>query len=394
MNGFLILGSNKDLSLAEFSSVANMQPILTSSEVALFEDGASFNQTLLNQLGGIQKLGVIIAQEVHPSNERIIDILHDHIVHLGRSSKTLFGINLYALEENTRHHQLQKEKQKLGIQLKKRLRASSISSRFVITKHTNLSSADTVKTKLFAKGVEFNILTTEKRVYIGMTTAVQDFEDWSHRDFDRPARDARRGMLPPKLARIMINLTGTHPKHATILDPFCGSGTVLMEAAMLGFHQLIGTDIAQKAIEDTETNLEWLQQEGVHIPPFTLHQCTAANTHAYIDENTVDCIATEPFLGKPRKGNESEDDVEEAIEELAQLYRESFATLVRLLKPNGVIVVASPIHYIGSMEFPVPTADILEDLGLTAIPLDKKPVIYKREGQFVGRNILRFKKEE
>ena len=62
---------------------------------------------------------------------------------------------------------------------------------------------------------------------------------------DKPYRDMRRGMLPPKLARSLVNLAigAKSPSDMTILDPFCGTGTVLMEAMLLGTH-VVGTDLA------------------------------------------------------------------------------------------------------------------------------------------------------
>jgi len=64
----------------------------------------------------------------------------------------------------------------------------------------------------------------------GKTVAVQDFEDWGKRDYGRPEAEGHIGMLPPKVARMMVNLAQVN----YILDPFCGTGTILMEALTLG----------------------------------------------------------------------------------------------------------------------------------------------------------------
>ena len=40
-------------------------------------------------------------------------------------------------------------------------------------------------------------------------------------------------MLPPKLAQIIVSLSGTQPGQ-TVLDPFCGTGVVLQEALIMG----------------------------------------------------------------------------------------------------------------------------------------------------------------
>ena len=67
--------------------------------------------------------------------------------------------------------------------------------------------------------------------WLGKTVAVQDFEDWGRRDYGRPEVEAHIGMLPPKVARMMLNIavSGKQLAVSTVLDPFCGVGTILME---------------------------------------------------------------------------------------------------------------------------------------------------------------------
>jgi len=71
---------------------------------------------------------------------------------------------------------------------------------------------------LLASGGEHVLMGVEGKLMIGQTEAVQPYKQWSARDFGRPARDPKSGMLPPKLARLMINLSGVDPKGKTILD--------------------------------------------------------------------------------------------------------------------------------------------------------------------------------
>ena len=57
-----------------------------------------------------------------------------------------------------------------------------------------------------------------------------------------------------KLTRVMINLIGMK-KGETICDPFCGTGTTLLEAESMGIHA-IGLDFDEKMCEITKENLE------------------------------------------------------------------------------------------------------------------------------------------
>ena len=118
-----------------------------------------------------------------------------------------------------------------------------------------LSSVVVEQNKLTtAQGAEIVIVQFDKKLFLGKTIAVQPFKELSFRDYGRPARDDYSGMLPPKLAQIMLNLSGAKPAD-TILDPFCGSGTILTEAMLMGYQDLVGSDVSSKAIEDTGKNI-------------------------------------------------------------------------------------------------------------------------------------------
>jgi tRNA G10 N-methylase Trm11 len=127
------------------------------------------------------------------------------------------------------------------------------------TKHP-LNSAQVLHNKLTTKGAwELLVIKDGKNTILAQTIFVQDIEAYAARDQARPARDARVGMLPPKLAQIMINLANP-PKDAAILDPFCGTGVVLQEAMLMGF-STVGTDLEARMVEYTKKNLDWLNDK-------------------------------------------------------------------------------------------------------------------------------------
>ncbi len=57
-----------------------------------------------------------------------------------------------------------------------------------------------------------------------------------------------------KLCRVMINLSGLK-EGDTICDPFCGTGTTLLEAESMGIHS-IGIDFDKKMYQSTKENLD------------------------------------------------------------------------------------------------------------------------------------------
>ena len=144
------------------------------------------------------------------------------------------------------------------INLKNRLKTKNISCRFVLAKEADiLSTAEIFHNKLdIWPNVEFNIVPIDGEFLIARTISVQNPNDWSKRDFGIPAPDAQSGMLPPKLARMMLNLRNRE----TIYDPFCGNGRVLLESASLGL-DFIGLDIDPVKVESTKKNLRWLRDQ-------------------------------------------------------------------------------------------------------------------------------------
>jgi len=59
--------------------------------------------------------------------------------------------------------------------------------------------------------------------------------------------------IHPRLARTLINLTASSDD-CKILDPFCGTGTLLIEAAMMGM-DVFGSDISEKMVAGSGSNL-------------------------------------------------------------------------------------------------------------------------------------------
>ncbi len=59
--------------------------------------------------------------------------------------------------------------------------------------------------------------------------------------------------LKPKLARLLINLSEAKNQ---IVDPFCGTGSIILESAILGIKG-IGIDIKWKAAQASKTNLRF-----------------------------------------------------------------------------------------------------------------------------------------
>src|SRR5690606_11663784 len=146
---------------------------------------------------------------------------------------------------------------------------------------------------------------------------------------ERPMRDAYVGMLPPKLAQIMINLA--HPQSgSTILDPFCGTGVVLQEA-MLMRYAVYGTDLSEKMVRYSRENLNWLQEKVLLSSPWYLEVADATNQKW---RQPVDAVICETYLGKPLTSLPDQQTLQRIINE-ANAIAEGFLKNISSQIPSG-----------------------------------------------------------
>lgn len=119
-------------------------------------------------------------------------------------------------------------------------------------------------------------------------------------------------------------------KNDWILDQFMGSGTTLIEAKLLG-RNAIGVDVNSKAIEISNSNLNFKNQETSKI--FT-KQGTAKNL-SFIKDESIDLICTHPpYADIIRYSDKIPDDIshlkyEDFLRAFEQVARESYRVLKR-----------------------------------------------------------------
>ncbi|MFA5175371.1 MAG: DNA methyltransferase [Patescibacteria group bacterium] len=390
---WFVLGREPLLSSAEIEAVFGLKnftlnpPVLKMSLPELPDP-----KDAIGNLGGTIKIGLEIG--VNFGMEDILNKMAEEIKKIAKENgKTNFGLSCYNLNS--------KLPIKIwGMEIKTRLRGE-VSTRFVFKNEPNLSSVTVEKNGLTGKkGIEFLIASVGDGKYdLGKTLAVQPFEELGQRDFGRPARDDASGMLPPKLAMIMINLAQI-PRNAIILDPFCGSGTILTEADVIGYKNLIGADISNKAIADTKKNFEWLNKE---YKPFAYKKQTANNEiklyeteiariHEFVKPASIDAIITEPYLGKPLRGRETKIELEKQANELKKLYIDAFTEFKKIIKPKGTVVIIIPKFKYGNGWVKINCLEEIKKTGFEIIPFLKNQtfLFYHRPNQFVGREIYRF----
>lgn len=185
---------------------------------------------------------------------------------------------------------------------------------------------------------EVLILQTETGVTYGITRACQDVDTWTQRDMDKPVRDRKRGMLPPKVARMMVNIGigSDQPEEHVVLDPFVGVGTALLEAADLDVKTVLGNDVDPQAIIATTQNIKWWRQISGQEFEDELVVRPAEKLDRIDFKTPPTVIVTEPFLGKLTP---KDDQIPGIIRGLEKLYKGSLKAFTRLLSQDGGRVV-------------------------------------------------------
>lgn len=406
MTYFFILGNNPTLSIAEIINVLSKQIVRIekiSSEVLLIRlSGKVSVSELQNQLGGTIKIGEIVDQI---NLDSFSDLINKTWQLLPKSLSSLqFGFSTYYLGGQKK--EISRKLKKVALETKKRLKRQGITCRWVESKEKILSSVILQKNKLLSHGAEIVFLIDNNKSYVGKTISCQSFKNYALRDFGRPSRVIKKGMIPPKLGQIMLNLSKDSSfsfERALILDPFCGSGTILQEALLMGFKSIIGTDKNKRIIISAQENLKWLAQETKQsLDGVKIFYSDVRKISKKIRARSVGAIVTEPYLGPLRF---SPLEYSFIIRELGQLYLLAFEQFSRILKINRKVVIIFPIFKIENKQHFLPILDKLKNQGWqvqSPIPysLLKNPVIkitkrnsiiYFRKDQTILREVLIFK---
>jgi len=401
-----ILGRTPELSLAEIKALFDkheipFEAITKSSEVAIIESRDGLDMEGLNKtLGGTIKIGQVVKELLLTDAVGEIgdlfsaEFLKEHVF-TDVSRKVEYGMSIYNAGGDEYFQVLTSTQQDIQKTIKDNLNKEGIKSHYPQIAARTLSSVSVEKNGLLKRGAEILLIVTENSIVIGKTIAVQEFEEFSHRDFGRPKRDMRSGVMPPKLARMMINLAQIDKK-AALLDPFCGSGTVIQEALYLGYTYIKGFDNSKKAIDDTKENIEWLgkaidlKDAKIEIKMQDVRQLSKS-----LASNSIEGIVAEPYLGPTLHRSLSNAEIGNISKDLKNLYLAAFKEFAKVLKEKGVVVFILPAF---ASKEGLRDMEILSDIksiGFGQIPLgenSRQSILVGRENDFVFREIVKFQK--
>lgn len=377
-----ILGRQPALGMAELER--------TFGDVSWFSDQSAViaaDSFDIERLGGTLKAGRVAAQlpggDWRRASMQLVKAYAS--AWSGHDGKITLGISAYGFDVSPR------EVQKTGIVLKGKLKDSGVSLRLIPNAEPALNTAASHHNKLGLSDNKVELIVVRSKsgkIIIAESVGAQNITALARRDQERPKRDAFVGMLPPKLAQIMINLTGSHPEGSRILDPFCGTGVLLQEALLLGY-DVYGTDLSDKMIDYSRINLDWIKTVSHAEGNYEVAQGDAMAT-AW--QAPIDAVACESYLGQPFSAPPSPAKLTEVRGNCDHIISTFLRNISSQLKSGTPLCVAVPAWRSTDGSFThLPLINKLEQLGYAQTALKNvraNELLYYREDQVVARELL------
>lgn len=377
------LGRQPELGLAELQAVFRQTPQLIGDRIASLDINVDLALAKANRLGSIIKLAETIDPNFVVSKASLNELatkLFD-----GITSKITLGISYYNRGAS------KQSAISLGQELKQVLREHTHSVRLVPSTSATLSSATVLHNGLAnnnPKKVELNVVGH----LLSRTIFVQDIDAYTFRDRRRPRRDAHNGMLPPKLAQTMINLAVGAAKLAAdnvnILDPFCGTGVVLQEAALMNY-QIYGTDLNPQMIDNTRVNMDWLAKTH-HVnnaAKLAVGDATSFNWQTWAKPAVINVVATETYLGKPYINTPTKPELLNNIANCNTVISKFLGNIAAQLPSGSGLCIGVPAWHIRDHIYHLPCLSQINQYGLVNQTIGAN-LIYHRPDQVVGRELL------
>lgn len=387
-----ILGRQPAIGLAELESLYGAEHVHAVSQHAVVECEVAIP---FERIGSSIKQATIITTTKETNWKNIQNLLQkiasDQLKTLPSEGKVKLGLSAYGFTISAQRINA------TGLTLKKTIRAKGRSVRLVPNNEPALNSAQVFHNKLTrGLGWEFIILKDAQQTIVALTDAVQDIDEYTLRDRGRPKRDARVGMLPPKLAQTIINLAAstTPAIHGTqILDPFCGTGVILQEASLMGY-DIYGTDLEKRMIDYSDQNLQWLAQRN---PNLTAHSKDNRYYKLEVGDATkhhwspVNIIACETYLGRPFTTPPTSEVLHKNRQDCDTIIRKFLENIHGQIPSGTRLCLAVPAWFVGSQVYHLKTLDYLDEIGYNSIDFvhaRRSELIYHREDQIVGRELV------
>ncbi len=423
-----ILGHQPHISVAELAAATEGFALTGKFQkmVALFDASTNMDFEMGKRLGG----SVAIARKIKSSSGLTLEDLPKIVANETKDvkGKITFSLRTYGIPP--------KELHTLYRDCKKQLKKAGRPSRYIGTDRKPAAAVLLHDSGVLTgeHGAEIFVIVSkeplsgskeelsEPEVWIGRTVYAQDIESYSKRDMEKPARDTTVGLLPPKLAQILLNfghwmvqgyglrVTGygktnqkpeTRNQKLTVLDPFCGTGVIPMEALLRKWN-VVASDLSLKAANACERNCDWIRKEEKILKRdvesvILKHDATKPFPLEKLPKNLrPDLIVTETTLGPPLASRPTIKDAQKLKTENEKI-QAAFLRSAAEVFPRVPIVCTWPVWYHSKGQIHLEKIwETLHEIGYRAtLPpgiesdvKDRLSLVYRRPDQFVGREIL------
>ena len=334
MDRFLVILVNGHLSQAELKIILSKAmikfKIIENNELFVILEVEKASELL--KLGGIYKVGGIIC--VNNSLERIFDEIEQDGTLINLEDKQQWNVSYYSDEMIDIDVFDEIQSNFAGL-----IKESSRKTKFI---RNNMKSDNFIELSVDKeKKGAVNILVgnSNKKYYIAESKISIKSLDFIDRDLNRPYQDSRIS-LSPRTARILVNILGLEDG-STILDPFCGTGTFLMESIIQGY-KVIGVDNRKECVFGTKKNLLWIMKEQNLRNRMKYVKQDNAEKLSCVETSTIDGIVTEPILLPRFKNSPDYEIAEDVLKKSKKIYEKSLRAMFRVLKNNGKVSIVTP----------------------------------------------------
>ena len=388
-----ILGRQPEIGRAELASLFNKNTEFFSKHSQLIET----NQILtVENLGGSLKIAEVIKKINSLNKDDILDEVLAFYNEISSKHEGKITLGISAYDTNFRKTDIIN----INKSLKSKSKNLNKSLRIIPNTDVALNTATSHHNKLGLSENKIEIIITQSKneTIIAKSLGSQNITALADRDQNRPKRDAFVGMLPPKLALIMINIAlgekifESNSKKISILDPFCGTGVVLQEGFLRNL-SVYGTDLSDKMIDYSKKNLEWIQSKNKNIKNSSIEVIEQADAMEfkwkYIKK--IDAIICETYLGQPFSATPSRDKLEQVRKNCNYIITSFLKNIKPQLKKETTLCIAIPawrdIKTKRVYKLPLVEDKKLESIGF--IKENERDLLYYRDDQVVARNILK-----
>lgn len=386
---FFIFGRNPQLSQAELFSYLTSRTIdfsidLLATSFCILNIKGKLNAKKIAQfLAGTVKLGKIYLTLKEKDN--LLSLLHQETFYWEDTKTLNYAISTYG--KDLQEQNFQKTFKKLFKEIKQK----------ASLKKPNPSGLwNALQRKDF---IDIVVCKSKSTIFIGRTIAAYNIKQNKKRYEQRPHVEETISSSV-RFSRILVNLS--QKTGGRLLDPFCGIGTILQEALLMGF-DVVGSELQKQRVTQSKRNVKWTRAQynlSKLDHKVEILQSDVRELDKKLPKKSIDTIVTEPELGPFLKSTPSYSEAQSITQSLEDIYISTFRVADTLLKSDGTFIIVLPQIIASNGKKTQPNIQSLihrtqlrsiPSFSIKEIPISF-PIYYKETWHRIGRLIYLFHK--